>query len=186
MHAMCFHVKFGGLSCSLRSSASWTRLMNSFDGILMSPFAISVSSVPRSIEEELKTELELSRFAMSNAGPISENCHVIIRRLCGDALVTPLRNVVFITQRLWCFEASLYNQSCRLPSLLLCTLGLPPLSVCPTQLCGTDRTATTFLTPYSSLSADPVTFRISPLSQLNPDMFRHGEEECCPYLTCPI
>ena len=45
--------------------------MNSFDGILMSPFAISVSRVPISSEEEPKTELELSRFAMSDAGPNS-------------------------------------------------------------------------------------------------------------------
>ena len=74
MHAMCSHVKSGGLSCSLRSSASWARLVNSFDRILMSPFAISVSRVPNSSEEEPKTELELSRFAMSNAGPISGNC----------------------------------------------------------------------------------------------------------------
>ena len=80
MNAMCFHDKFGGLSCSLRSSASWTRLVNSFDEILMSPFSISVSTVPKSIEEELKTELELSRFAMSNAGPISDNCPVFIGR----------------------------------------------------------------------------------------------------------
>ena len=79
MNAMCFRVKFGGSPCSLRSSASWTRLVNSFEGILRSRFAISVSSVPKSIEEELKTDLELSRFAMSNAGPISDNCHVIIR-----------------------------------------------------------------------------------------------------------
>ena len=38
MHAMCFYVNFGGLSCSLRSSASRTLLVNSFDGLLMSPF----------------------------------------------------------------------------------------------------------------------------------------------------
>ena len=52
MNAMSFHVKIGGLSGSLRSSASRTRLMLPCDRILMSPFAISVSSVPNSIEED--------------------------------------------------------------------------------------------------------------------------------------
>ena len=42
-------------------------------------FAISVSIVSNSIEEELKTELELSRFAMSLAGPISDNRPAVVR-----------------------------------------------------------------------------------------------------------
>ena len=50
------------------------------DRILKRHFVISVSSVSNSIEEEQKTELELSRFAMSVAGPISDNCTVIIVR----------------------------------------------------------------------------------------------------------
>ena len=120
---MCSRVKIGALFFSLYKSASWTRLMLPCDRILMSHFVISVSSVPNSIEEELQTELELSRFALSVAGSISDNCPVVIARWCGNALDTPPRNDVFFlfTPRSRCFEAALQGQSCRLPSLLLRT-----------------------------------------------------------------
>ena len=45
--------------------------------ILMRPFAISVSIVSNSIEEELKTELELSRFPVSVASSTSDSCPII-------------------------------------------------------------------------------------------------------------
>ena len=88
---------------------------------------MSVSIVSNSIEEELKTELELSRFAMSKYedDAVTRSSLLLEMMFCSH-------------QDFGCFEASLYNQSCRLPSLLLCTLGLPPLSVRPTQFVWND------------------------------------------------